>query len=64
MDEATQLFLKSGFSDTSTEHAVLLVLRPDNGLWYVSFNSLNVATLPYLESKKIEHYLLGCLQIF
>lgn len=51
VDEATPFFLKSNFSDRGTEHAVLLVLRPDNGLWYVSFNSLNVVALPYLETK-------------
>lgn len=45
MDEATRFILKSNLSDTGAEHAVLLVLRLDIGLWYVSFNSINVATL-------------------
>lgn len=60
VDEATQFILKSNFSDTGTEHAVLLVLR----LWYVSFNSVNVPSFSYLETKKNEHYLLDCLQTF
>lgn len=53
--------MKSNFSDIGTEHAVLLVLRPDIGLWYVSLNSINVAALSCLETKKIENYLLECL---
>lgn len=53
VDEATQFLLKSNVFDTSTEHAVLLVLRLDIGLWYVSFNSINVAALLYLETKKL-----------
>lgn len=56
--------MKSNFSDIGTEYAVLLVLRPDIGLWYVSLNSINVAALSCLETKKIENYLLDCLQIF
>lgn len=45
VDEATRFILKSNLSDTGAEHAVLLALRLDIGLWYVSFNSMNVATL-------------------
>lgn len=67
VDEATQFFLKSNFDDTVLfEKQLCCAPCPQAGywVWYVSFNSMNVAALSYLEMKEIEHSVLDCLLIF